>query len=384
MRLILLGAPGAGKGTQAAFLCKKFGIPQISTGDMLRNAQKAGTPLGLAAKKVMDSGAHYCDTLRYLFGDLESAYARVEQLQRYPHQKEAQTIQDEREDTWVATLEFASGLTGVWSWTMAAPGHSFTHVVYYGTEGSLLDSGDVFHGPFNGAKVILKDGTERPMSEQEFTKPAEIRSRQEKGFATLIGKVLPTNEFYQKRYRSLRFKPGRRVGLSDLPNLPFVTHADVLRDQLAHPPFGTNLTFPLSKYTRVHHGPGNLRWMDTEESWSWWLECWKTAYEAAGVTNEHHVFVACAIGPCIGFWTALEAGQRLGALMIPRARIQTFKYFAADRSEYLRRVNREHEDIYLAIDRQDVETARSAMRLHLGNSRERLRLAMSAEASEKS
>lgn len=155
------------------------------------------------------------------------------------------------------------------------------------------------------------------MSEQEFTKPAEIRSRQEKGFAVLIGKVLPTNEFYQKRYRSLRFKPGRRVGLSDLPNLPFVTHADVLRDQLAHPPFGTNLTFPLSRYTRVHHGPGNLRWMDTEESWSWWLECWKTAYEAAGVTNEHHVFVACAIGPCIGFWTALEAGQRLGALMIP-------------------------------------------------------------------
>ena len=56
MRLILLGPPGAGKGTQAAFIKEKYGIPQISTGDMLRQAIKAGTPLGLAAQKVMDRG----------------------------------------------------------------------------------------------------------------------------------------------------------------------------------------------------------------------------------------------------------------------------------------------------------------------------------------
>ncbi|MGQ9514338.1 MAG: Gfo/Idh/MocA family protein [Thermoproteota archaeon] len=119
---------------------------------------------------VMDSGAHFCDTLRYLYGDPDTIYAKVQQLEKWPHRKGDSIVMDDREDTWIATISFKSGVVGVWSWTIAAPGYRFINVVHYGSRGCILDHGDAFHGPFGGAEIIYQDGLKKivtPMSEMQ-------------------------------------------------------------------------------------------------------------------------------------------------------------------------------------------------------------------------
>jgi predicted dehydrogenase len=109
---------------------------------------------------VMDSGAHYMDSLRYFFGDVEKVYAEIRTLGEETFTDgTGVTVKADVEDTWVATFTFKSGLIGVWSWSRALPGTDFTRVIYYGTEGSIEDRGDVFHGFMGDAEIKKKDGT---------------------------------------------------------------------------------------------------------------------------------------------------------------------------------------------------------------------------------
>lgn len=111
--------------------------------------------------------------------------------------------------------------------------------------------------------------------------------------------------------------------------MPFTTKVELSDDQGANPPYGTNLTFNQGMYTRIHQTSGTtgepLRWLDTEESWNWWLRCWTAVYRAAGVSPQDRIFFAFSFGPFIGFWSAFEAAQQFGAMAVPGGGMSSYQ-----------------------------------------------------------
>ncbi len=167
MRIILLGPPGAGKGTQAAFICEHFGIPQISTGDMLRAAVKEGTPLGIEAKKVMDAGGLVSDDIilglvkeriaqpdcanGFLFDGFPRTIGQAEALQR-EHVKLDFVLELQVDDE-----EIVSRMSG----RRVHP-----------------DSGRVYHVQHNPPKVDGKDDvTGEPLVQRDDDKEETVRKR---------------------------------------------------------------------------------------------------------------------------------------------------------------------------------------------------------------
>lgn len=136
----------------------------------------------------------------------------------------------------------------------------------------------------------------------------------------LLARVLPTNGFQARRLAS--------VGCSAVPasmedfrtRFPLTTKAELVADQAAFPPYGSNLTFPPGAYTRCHQTSGThgapMRWLDTPESWSAMTDGWVEVLRQAGVGPGDRAFFPFSFGPFLGFWLAFEAAQRLGVLSV--------------------------------------------------------------------
>ncbi|MCX7174219.1 MAG: adenylate kinase [Proteobacteria bacterium] len=199
MRLILLGPPGAGKGTQASFICERYSIPQISTGDMLRGAIRAGTPLGLEAKKVMDSGKLVSDDI---------IIALVKERLQQPDCAKGYLL-----DGFPRTIPQAEA--------MKAAGVAIDYVLEIDVpDGDIVTrmsgrrvhmaSGRTYHVKFNPPKVDGKDdATGEPLiqrdDDQEATvlKRLEIYHAQTKPLVEYYGKWAATGDAKSPKYRKI-------------------------------------------------------------------------------------------------------------------------------------------------------------------------------------
>jgi len=182
MRLILLGPPGAGKGTQATFLTKHFGIPQISTGDMLRAAVKAGTPLGLAAKKVMDSGALVSDDI--IIGLVKERLKQPDCAKGYLFDGFPRTIPQAE-----AMREAGVAIDCVLE--IDVPGEEI--VVRMSGRRAHLASGRTYHVKFNPPKAEGKDDvTGEPLVQRDDDREETVKKR----LAVYQAQTRPLVDFY--------------------------------------------------------------------------------------------------------------------------------------------------------------------------------------------
>jgi phenylacetate-CoA ligase len=154
---------------------------------------------------------------------------------------------------------------------------------------------------------------------KQFASRNEIAAHQLAKLRELCAAILPANRFYAQKFAGLKFVFDSLEAFSG--TIPFTTKQELVSDQEKNSPFGTNLTFPLERYTRFHQTSGTtgapLRWLDTPESWSWMVESWTEIFHAAGVGANDKIYFAFSFGPFIGFWLAFDAGQKTGALCVP-------------------------------------------------------------------
>ncbi len=154
-----------------------------------------------------------------------------------------------------------------------------------------------------------------------------LRPLQLEKLRALLKTTLVSNRFYSAKLRAagVGAELDRLEDFTD--RVPFTLKQEFVDDQRRHPPYGSNLTYPLTSYSRFHQTSGSastpIRWLDTPESWSRMLDCWDRIFEAAGVEDKDRLFFPFSFGPFLGFWTAFEAAARAGRLAIPGGGVRT-------------------------------------------------------------
>lgn len=150
----------------------------------------------------------------------------------------------------------------------------------------------------------------------QFVDRPALAERQNAGLCRLIDVIVGSNPFWTAKFAAAGLTSADVRTLADLPRLPFTTKSDVAADQAANPPYGTNLTYPLERYVRMHQTSGTtgqgMRWLDTPESWDWFVGCWSIIYDTIGLRSDDRLYFAFSFGPFIGFWAAFEGAQRRG------------------------------------------------------------------------
>jgi phenylacetate-CoA ligase len=149
-----------------------------------------------------------------------------------------------------------------------------------------------------------------------------LRAHQWARVQALARAIVPANPFVTARWRAAGVTTADDLrAWDDFARLPFTEKPDLVNDQAARPPFGSNLTYPLERYVRVHQTSGTtgapIRWLDTEESWDWWLRCWGFVLRGAGLGPGDRIFFPFSFGLFIGFWAGFESARAIGALAIP-------------------------------------------------------------------
>lgn len=164
------------------------------------------------------------------------------------------------------------------------------------------------------------------LPEDQLDRDALMRLQGER-LLRLLAEILPENRFYADKLAAARVTAAEIRSPEELAHIPFTTKAELCADQEAHPPFGRALTYPLSRYGRMHQTSGTsgrpLRWLDTAQSWEWILSCWRTMFGVVGLRSEDRLFFAFSFGPFLGFWAAFDAASQAGYLALPGGGMST-------------------------------------------------------------